>query len=34
MIAIALDFLLIPGGDFLMGADLASYRAAGADEIP
>ncbi len=31
---LTLDFVLIPGGEFLMGTDLAAYRAAGADELP
>jgi len=29
-----LDFVLIPAGDFVMGSNLAAYRAAGADEVP
>lgn len=29
-----LDFVLIPAGPFVMGSDLASYRQAGADEMP
>lgn len=29
-----LEFVLIPAGDFVMGSDLAAYRAAGADETP
>ncbi len=32
--SLQLDFVLIPAGSFIMGSDLASYRQAGADEMP